>query len=160
MAGVRRTARIAALQALFEIDLTGHQLEEVLQRRLAEVRPSPEGPGRATTDAPAPNEVIEIGDLPPEGRELATALVRGVVVHLDAIDDMIRRAAPAWPLEQMARIDKNILRLAICEILYYRRTPLKVVINEAVELAKIFGGDNSAKFVNGVLGWVSTHVAH
>jgi len=129
MAGARRQARIIAFQTLFEVDSTGHAAGEVLERLLAE-----------TTLAAA---------------EFARRLVSGVLQKRSEIDRLIGAAAPAWPLDQMARVDKNILRLAIFEILFNNDTvPAKAAINEAVELAKLFGGESSSKFVNGVLGTV------
>jgi N utilization substance protein B len=79
--------------------------------------------------------------------------------HLASIDDVIRQAAPQWPVEQLSAVDRNILRLAIREILMNNGAPIRAAINEAVELAKSFGSDSSAKFVNGVLGSVSLSLA-
>ena len=84
----------------------------------------------------------------------ATELARGALAHLDEIDAAIQSAAPEWPITQMARIDKSILRLAIYEILYNNAVPAKAAINEAVELAKSYGSDTSSRFVNGVLGTI------
>ncbi len=78
-----------------------------------------------------------------------------MLAHREQIDQMIHDKAPAWPLEQVAVVDRNILRLAIYEILVDNRVPVRAAINEAVELAKAFGGQSSPKFVNGVLGAVS-----
>jgi len=128
----RRQARILALQTLYEADVTGHEPSEILERLLAEAD--------ATED---------IGSF-------ARELVDGAVSERQRLDDVIVKVAPAWPIDQMATIDRNILRLAILEILLNNRTPVKAAINEAVELAKSFGSDNSAKFVNGVLGSVSS----
>ena len=128
----RRQARIFALQTLYEADTTGHEPLETLERLLQETD--------ATEDVKA----------------FAKELVNGAVAQRQHLDDVIARVAPAWPIEQMATIDRNILRLAILEILLNNRTPVKAAINEAVELAKSFGSDNSAKFVNGVLGSVSS----
>ena len=86
--------------------------------------------------------------------QFATELVTGVIQRKQEIDANIRRYAPAWPVEQLALLDRNILRLAIFEVLYDNSTPVKVAINEAVELAKTFGTDSSARFINGVLGSV------
>ncbi|MDI6856738.1 MAG: transcription antitermination factor NusB [Dehalococcoidia bacterium] len=127
----RRRARIIALQTLYEADTTGHEAMGILERLLQ--------------DALAPEEIAEF----------ARELVGGATEHREYIDSVIAKVAPAWPLEQMAAVDRNILRLAILEILLNNRTPLRAAINEAVELAKTFGSDNSAKFVNGVLGSVS-----
>ncbi|MBI2952826.1 MAG: transcription antitermination factor NusB [Chloroflexi bacterium] len=131
MAGSRRRARILALQTLYEVDTASHPAADVLKRHLEE-----EGAQHETG-------------------MFARQLVEGTLRELNQIDEVIRECAPAWPLEQMAKLDKNILRLAIFEILFDNSaTPPKVVINEAVELAKLFGGEASSKFVNGVLGSV------
>ena len=79
-------------------------------------------------------------------------VVNGVIEHVSELDTVIARAAPEWPVEQIASIDKTVLRIAIYELAHEEETPPRVVINEAVELAKAFGGDNSSKFINGVLG--------
>jgi len=83
-------------------------------------------------------------------------LVLGVIEHIKEIDDIIRKSAPQWPLEQISIVDRNVLRIGICELLYSdkKSVPPKVAINEAIELAKSFGGENSGKFINGVLGTV------
>jgi N utilization substance protein B len=125
---VRHQARIAALQALFEIDCAHHNPTTVIERRLQ--------------DAP----------LPEAGAHFAQDLVQGVSEHREQLDLMIGRYAPEWPVDQIAIIDRNILRMAIYEILMRNDTPVKVAINEAVELAKEFGSDSSGRFVNGVLG--------
>jgi len=130
-AGSRRQARIVALQTLYESDLAGHEAMEVLQRHVED---------RHLDEAVA---------------EFAGALVEGVGANQEEIDARIQEAAPEWPLAQMARIDKNILRLAIYEILYNNAVPARAAINEAVELAKRFGGDTSSRFVNGVLGAIA-----
>lgn len=129
--GTRRKARVRALQALFEIDSVGHDRDEVL--------------GRRTEEEP----------LEEEAAVFMRDLVEGVLGNEAEIDKVIALYAPAWPVAQMALIDRNILRLAIFEILFNNKVPVKVVINEAVELAKMFGGDNTPKFINGVLGTVS-----
>ncbi|KPK22107.1 MAG: nitrogen utilization protein B [Dehalococcoidia bacterium SM23_28_1] len=131
MPGRRRKARIIALKALYELDSVGHELPEILSRLLEE--------------NPVPADVAAF----------VQELVSGVLDHRQEIDAIIRQKAPAWPLEQVAVIDRNILRLAIYEILINNRVPVRAAINEAVELAKSFGGESSPKFVNGVLGSVS-----
>ena len=131
MPGKRRKARIIALKALYELDTVGHRPQEILSRLLE--------------DNPAPADVAAF----------AEELVSGVLDHREQIDEVVSQKAPAWPLEQVAVIDRNILRLAIYEILIDNRVPVRAVINEAVELAKAFGGESSPKFVNGVLGSVS-----
>jgi len=131
----RRQSRILALQTLYEADTTGHDAGETLER------------------------LLEGSDTTEEVKVFARELVAGAVAERQHLDEVIARVAPAWPIEQMATIDRNILRLAILEILLNNRTPVKAAINEAVELAKSFGSDNSAKFVNGVLGSVSSMAA-
>ena len=116
------------MQALFEIDSVNHDPEMVLQRRLEEK------------------------SLPPSGSEFARNLVSGVLEYETHLDELIQKNAPEWPVEQIAIIDRNILRIAIFEIAIDQGTPLKVAINEAVELAKLFGSDSSSRFINGVLG--------
>ena len=128
---MRRRARIIALQVLYEVDCVAHDLEETVDRLLEEAL------------------------LPEEGAGFTRELVRGVLTNRDRIDNMIQTYAPAWPVSQLAAIDRNILRLAIYEILFDNRVPVKAAINEAVELAKAFGSDNSPRFINGVLGSVS-----
>ncbi len=95
---------------------------------------------------------LEEAPLPPVGLEFCRKLLHGVLQHQDVLDVVIQRIAPEWPIEQMAPIDRNILRLAAYEIMFDETTPPKVAINEAVELAKSFGSDSSSRFVNGVLG--------
>jgi N utilization substance protein B len=132
--GERRKARGLALQALYEIDSAGHEAPKVTQYLLQEAQFSPEN-SRFTED-----------------------LVGGVLENRLKIDEYIRRLAPSWPLEQMAVVDRNILRLAIFELLIEKRVPVKVAINEAVELAKAFGSDSSPRFINGVLSSASALV--
>ncbi len=84
-------------------------------------------------------------------------LVKGVIKEEAALDEKIQPLAPDWPLEQIARMDRLVLRMGAYELLHQKKTPPKVVINEAVELAKAFGGDNSSKFINGVLGTLYRH---
>jgi N utilization substance protein B len=125
---VRHRARIAALQALYEVDCSAHNPSLVIER------------------------LLEQTELPESGNEFARELALGVLDHLEQIDAMVGRYAPEWPVDQIAIIDRNILRIAIYEILLGKDTPIKVAINEAVELAKTFGSDSSGRFVNGVLG--------
>ena len=88
--------------------------------------------------------------------EFAWRLANGVIEHLKEIDEIIRKAAPQWPLEQLPVVDRNVLRIGLYELIYADRaeTPEKVAINEAIELAKNFGGESSGKFINGVMGTV------
>ena len=131
MPGTRHKARIIALQALYEVDSVARRPEAVVERLLSEVNMSP------------------------ENSDFVRELVSGTVKNRDEIDRHIQKFAPAWPVNQLALIDRNILRLAIFEILFDNKVPVKVAVNEAVELAKTFGSESSAKFVNGVLGSVS-----
>ena len=126
----RRKARIVALQVLYEIEGARRDPGRALENRLREQ------------------------SLIPSSEEFAQQLVEGVIANRAAIDPIISTFAPSWPINQIASLDRNILRLAIFEIMMGGETPPKVAINEAVDLAKIFGSDSSPKFVNGVLGSV------
>lgn len=124
----RTKARSVALQALYEIDMASHPPATVLAERFGE------------------------SDLEPELCQFAQQIVMGVTPIAAVLDQFIAQHAPEWPLDQVAVIDRNILRIALWELAVYGKTPLKVAINEAVELAKIFGSDSTPRFVNGVLG--------
>ena len=89
------------------------------------------------------------------GVKFASQLLQGVIEHQEEMDVLISRYAPEWPLDQMAVIDRNILRIAIYEFLINGNTPVKVAINEAVELAKTYGSDSAPRFINGVLGTIA-----
>jgi N utilization substance protein B len=136
MSANRHLGRIVALQTLYEQDFRrevndpGLDLEDVLARNIARYE-----------------ETIE-------DKAFIEELVRGVDQKGSELDDVIRPVAPEWPIEQIARMDRIILRIGVYELLFEEGVPPKVVINEAVELAKAFGGDNSSKFINGVLGTV------
>ena len=132
MAKARRQARILTLQTLFEVDSVDHPVDRVLTQRLAE---SP---------------------LPPESEAFARQVVAGVWENRTHLDEIIQEMAPDWPVDQMAIVDRNILRIAIYEITIDKGAPMKVAINEAVELAKMFGSDSSRRFVNGVLGTLAS----
>jgi N utilization substance protein B len=134
MTGERRKAREVALQALYEIDVSDHAPDSVITRS------------------------IEVCALNPDGASFTRGLLEGVVNNRDKIDEQIHSFAPAWPLDQMSAIDRNILRLAIFELLHSQNVPVKVAINEAVELSKSFGADSSPRFINGVLSSIS-HLA-
>jgi N utilization substance protein B len=135
MKGTRRKARSTALQALYEVDSAARDATAVVQRLLA------------------------TENFSEENKAFTLELVKGVVKNKSEIDQNIKRFAPAWPLEQIALIDRNILRLAIFEILFNNKVPVKVAVSEAVELAKSYGSESSGKFVNGVLGSVSALVS-
>jgi N utilization substance protein B len=129
----RTRARGIALQALYEIDIAGHPPEIVLGERFA--------------DSPLEDSLAEF----------ARQIVFGVIPLVPKLDNIIARHAPEWPLDQVATIDRNILRIALWEIAVSDQTPLKVAINEAVELGKLFGSESTARFVNGVLGSLALH---
>jgi N utilization substance protein B len=124
----RTRARSVALQALYEIDVAGHAPGEVLEERIRE------------------------SSLEPALSDFVRQIVLGVAPMFDSLDQFIAEHAPEWPLNQVAFIDRNILRIALWEFAVYGKTPVKVAINEAVELAKAYGSDSTPRFVNGVLG--------
>lgn len=124
----RTRARSVALQALYEIDVVGHLPGRVLQERIGEAA------------------------LDPALADFARQIVFGIWPMVDLLDRFIAENAPEWPLDQVAIIDRNILRISLWEFTVYKKTPIKVAINEAVELAKVYGSDSSPRFVNGVLG--------
>lgn len=138
MASNRHLCRIIALQSLYEYDFRNSldikelttDIDEVLARN------------------------IEVYKDAVEESDFIADLVKGTLKNEKKIDDMIVPAAPEWPIDQIAKIDKAILRMSLYELLIKRDVPPKVAINEAVELAKEFGGDNSSKFINGVLGTI------
>src|ERR671933_2396659 len=135
----RRLGRALAFQALYEMDLGHHPPGQVLDRLADSFQESAE--------APYPPEVLN------DAAAYARELVRGVLANRAAIDGLIQQRAPLWPLAQMSAVDRNVLRIGLYESLYGNATvPLRTAINEAVELAKLFGSETSAKFVNGVLG--------
>jgi N utilization substance protein B len=124
----RTKARSIALQVLYEIDMTGHEPGQALMERLA--------------DEPL-DDVLS---------EFSRQIVFGVMPLIQKLDDFIAQHAPEWPLDQVAAIDRNILRIALWEFAVSGCTPIKVAINEAIELAKYYGSDSTPRFVNGVLG--------
>jgi N utilization substance protein B len=124
----RQRGRVAALKALYELDATQHELGAVLTRCLADEQ------------------------LSAEGERFAREIVIGVWQHRAELDLMIHQHAPEWPVDQMAVVDRNVLRIAIYEFSLAHITPLKVAINEAIEIAKSYGSDSAPRFINGVLG--------
>jgi N utilization substance protein B len=135
----RRLGRALAFQALYEMDQGHHVPSQVLERLAAWFK---EG-----VASPYPTEVLD------DATRYAQELVSGVLANRVAIDAVIQQRAPLWPLAQMSAVDRNVLRIGLYESLYGNATvPLRTAINEAVELAKLFGSETSAKFVNGVLG--------
>ncbi len=129
-AAARRRARTVALQVLYEVDSVDHPSDQVSSRYLDERR------------------------LPKDAVDFARSLVDGVMANKALIDGAISSLATSWPISQLSIIDRNLLRLAICELAIEKASPPKVVINETVELAKLYGSDGSSRFVNGVLGSV------
>ena len=124
----RRTARAAAMQVLSKLDLADGGRDETLEW------------------------VSEELGLDGRGRRFAVSIIEGVLERKGHIDELIGQYAVEFPVSQLSTVDRNLLRVAVFEILFEPETPIKVVINEALELAKLFGGDNSGKFINGVLG--------
>ena len=127
---LRRKGRVAALQNLYAADVRGNFAGSSLEW------------------------LAEDEQLPERAMSFAQELVEGVLAKSQVLDQVIQQFAPAWPVAQLAPVDRNILRIALLELLHNPDTPDKTAINEAVELAKVFGSDNSSKFVNGVLGSV------
>ncbi|MCW1969267.1 MAG: transcription antitermination factor NusB [Anaerolineae bacterium] len=141
LAKSRRTARIIALQVLYEVETTRHRGGEALTRRLAD-------PVADFDEALADQfPTLEIDD---EVRHYASALISTAITHIAALDKTILQYATQFPINDLPTIDRTILRIALCEI-EYQKTPFKVAVNEAVELAKQYSADNSPKFINGVL---------
>ena len=136
MSANRHLGRIVALQTLYEKDFrldcgdTTLDLDEILQRNITRYRKTIEDHG------------------------FIADLVKGVDGKSKELDDILQPIAPEWPIDQIARMDRIVLRMGLYELIHHPDVPPKVVINEAVELAKAFGGDNSSKFINGVLGTV------
>ncbi len=131
----RHLQRSIAMQSLFEWDFNGQQgenIKEIIDNNCSEFAPG-------------------AGD-----SEFSRTLVNGVIENIKKIDPLIAKCAPDWPIDQIATVDRNILRLGVFELLFgdHGETPPKVAINEAIELAKSYGGPNSAKFINGVLGTI------
>jgi len=135
----RTRARSLALQVLYEIDLTDHPAGVAFQERLDEVNAE------------------ERSSLSAELAGFARQIVFGILPIAQKLDQAIAHYAPEWPFDQIAAIDRNILRIAAWEFAVSQETPVKVAINEAVELAKLFGADNAPRFVNGVLGTLANH---
>jgi transcription antitermination protein NusB len=129
----RTRARSIALQVLYEFDLVEHPAAQVLQERL------------------------EADPLTDELADFSRQIVFGVLPIREQLDRVLARYAQEWPLDQIAAIDRNILRMAVWEFAIQKDTPVKVAINEAVELAKLYGSDSAPRFVNGVLGTLVEH---
>ena len=130
--GARTTGREAALQMIFALEANGASAERVINQFWRETP----------------------GD--PEGREYAERMVRGVAADLEKLDNTIRKASTNWRIERMARVDRNVLRLGTWELAQIDDVPRAVILDEAVELAKRFGSEDSGSFVNGVLDRIAT----
>src|SRR5258708_16862552 len=134
----RHLVRTVILQTLYEWDFFKQKRDvtEILERNLAEFAPGIDEP------------------------EFGWKILKGIVDHMKDIDNIITKAAPDWPIEKIATIDRNILRQGLYELLYadVNEVPPKVAINEAIEIAKNYGGPNSARFINGVLGTIYREV--
>lgn len=129
----RTRARSLALQVLYEVDIANHPPAEIFKLRLEE--------------SPLTEDLAEF----------ARQIIFGILPITVTLDLLIAKYAPEWPFDQVAAIDRNILRMALWEFAVFRETPLKVAINEAVELAKLYGSDSTPRFVNGVLGALADH---
>ena len=131
----RHLSRSIAMQSLYEWDFWGRDDSKLKQIVANDVKEF--GPGLEDTS-------------------FIWEIIKGVLKHLDKINEIIEKSAPEWPLEQITIVDRNVLRVGIFELLWGKRdeVPPKVAINEAIELAKNFGGENSGKFINGVLGTI------
>jgi len=131
----RHLSRSIVLQSLYEWDFSGKKteaLEKIIEKNIEEY-----GPGL-------------------ENADFIWSLAKGIMGHISQIDKIIEKAAPEWPIEQITIVDRNVLRIGLYELLFGNKeeVPPKVAINEAIELAKNFGGESSGKFINGVLGTV------
>lgn len=128
----RHLSRTIAMQSLFEWDFNNREgnLKEIIRTHMA-----------------------EFGESKDEG-EFIFDLAEGVAKNIDAIDQVLAKHAPEWPMDQVPVVDRNVLRLGVYELMFLKQVPPKVAINEAVELGKTFGGESSGKFVNGVLGTI------
>src|SRR5688572_25747607 len=129
----RTRARSLALQVLYEVDMANHPPGDIYKSRLEET------------------------PLTDELSEFARQIIFGVIPLTHRLDEVIAKYAPEWPLDQIAAIDRNILRMALWEFAVSHDTPVKVAINEAVELAKHYGSDSAPRFINGVLGALADH---
>ncbi len=131
----RHLSRSIAMQSLYEWDFNGKKadsLDRIVERNIQEYGPGMEDSG------------------------FIKQIIKGVTEHMPKIDKIIEKSAPEWPIEQITIVDRNVLRIGLYELLYANKeeVPPKVAINEAIELAKSFGGESSGKFINGVLGTV------
>lgn len=172
MVDIRRLARGIALQILYELDTTGHSEKEITTFREPSTIKWDDARSKAYLALRAYyDDTLHVEDdedldtsrfeetplFSLEEQKFAYRLVEGVFANRERLDKLIQRFSPEWPVDQIATIDRNILRIALYEFGVSRDTPIKVAINEAVELAKAFGSDNAPSFVNGVLGSLADH---
>jgi N utilization substance protein B len=157
----RRRARANVLQSLYELDFTDHDPQNALAARLEDRSCQKCGSYITVSDPVCSNSRCKLfnrpqdprpGPLPEAAESFAHSLVMGVQTYRTYLDSIVGELAPEWPIEQIAAADRNVLRIAIYELLFDPDIPPKVAINEAVELAKMFGSESSPRFVNGVLG--------
>ena len=144
---IRRLAREIVLQSLFQIDFTQAEPEEALQVALSEQKSDEFSAEELESEEPrTPAEVDK-------AEAYAREVLQGVLANLPAIDERIGKYAVNWELKRMPGIDRNLLRIAVYEMRYAtEKQPVNIAVNEAVELAKLYGSDNSARFINGLLG--------
>ena len=125
--GHRRKAREIALQILYQVDVSKVDADEAIQL------------------------FQDSFGMSPEAVEFSTQLIRCTLDHLSAIDELIKTCSENWSLDRMSKVDRNILRTAVCEFLYFDDIPPKVTLNEAIDIGKNYGSDNSGSFINGIL---------
>jgi N utilization substance protein B len=142
--------RVLAMQSLYEMDSVQHPIEDIVERIRYDDAVLPESVSES-----ADEDEIGVDDIPGPVADHAIQLIEGVTSRLAEIDPIIQAAAPQFPVHQLPIVDRNVLRLAIYELHFVPDVPYKAAINEAVEIAKRFGGPNSGRFVNGVLGTIS-----
>ncbi|MEE8137259.1 MAG: transcription antitermination factor NusB [Thermoanaerobaculia bacterium] len=154
MVSKRRRAREMALQMLYQRDLGGASCGQIFH----EFRPSEYLESAAREDEPQRGRTARRASQEDQAFDYAKSLLEGTVAHLEEIDGLIRQQAEHWRLERMPAVDRNILRLAVYEFLYESDVPKLVVLDEAIELAKEFGAEQSGRFVNGLLdGILKSH---
>ncbi|MBX7190629.1 MAG: transcription antitermination factor NusB [Sandaracinaceae bacterium] len=149
--GARRRGREAALQMLYQMEASGVSAEEAIRLFWGSFPPNP---GEAAAALDGSDETIDPAER--DGAEFANAIVRGFASERARIDDLIRHVSQHWRLERMTRVDRNVLRLGTWELVACDDIPRKVTLNESIELAKRFGTETSASFVNGVLDRIAS----
>jgi N utilization substance protein B len=153
--GARRRGREAALQMLYQMEASGVSAEDAIRLFWASFPPHPSDAAEGAPSAVDPNEET-IDPAEREGADFANAIVRGYAAERARIDDLIRGVSQHWRLERMTRVDRNVLRLGAWELVACGDIPRRVTLNESIELAKRFGTETSAAFVNGVLDRIAS----